>query len=487
MAGRVNHREIERSEGLSLGMRALFALIVAGNVLTTRAVSAAGGASLAPHVDVEGTDVTEAELRHGSSPWRKTTWDALGKAPLAPGSYEVRVHFLVVAAGGAIAVPACADRRSISIDGREVAEGPATMASPVAGGWHEMILAFGVGRYERRVACGERPRVGQAIRTIEGLGLLRFDSPYASRGGGEAVVYVPPGHDIHHPGPVLVGTHPWNGSIWTYAAYAELLGQAKAHDLLLLMPSGLGNSLYAADAEDEVLRALDALSAVATVDASSVSIWGASMGGAGATTIGFHHPDRFASVTSFFGDSRYDLSTYVRAILHDEASAHRVNALDVADNARHIPVWLVHGQMDRTSPIAQSQELADALRRRGFRVRFDAVPGAGHEGALVARFLPELVALASHAHVPDGIARVTYRSVRPSDVGAYGVWLERAHATGDAFVDVEREPDGIHVRRAEGVRGVWLLPGALSSDPTHLPPIVVDEDVPPLDTAWRAP
>ncbi len=469
-----------------MGMRGLFALILACNVLTTRAVLA-GGASLAPHVDVEGTDVTDAELRHGSDPWRKTTWDALGKARLGPGSYEVRVRFLVAAAGGAIAVPACADRRSISIDGRKVAEGPATLASPVAGGWHEMVLAFGVGRYERRVACGERPRVGQAIRTIEGLGLLRFDSPYAARGGGEALVYIPPGHDIHRPGPVLVGTHPWNGSIWTYAAYAELIGQAKARDLLLLMPSGLGNSLYTADAEDEVLRALDALSSVVAVDESAVSIWGASMGGAGATTIGFHHPDRFATVTSFFGDSRYDLSTYVRAILHDEASAHRINALDVVDNARHIPVWLIHGQEDRTSPIAQSQELADALRQRGFQVRFDAVPGAGHEGALVARFLPELVTLASSARVPGDIARVTYRSVRESDVGAYGVRLERARTTGDAFIDVEREPDAVHVRRAQGVRGVWLLPGALSSDPAQPPPIVLDEGVPPLDSAWRAP
>lgn len=462
------------------------ALVVAGTVSTTRGAFAAGGPSLAPHVEVEGVDVTDAELRHGSSPWARTTWDALERTTLTPGRYDVRLRFRVEAAGGAIAVPACADRQSVSIDGRKAAEGPATLASPLAGGSHEVVLAFRVGRYERRVACGQFPRVGRAIRTIEGLGLLRFDSPYASRGGGEAVVYVPPGHDFHRPGPVLVGAHPWNGSIWTYAAYAELIDDAKARDLLLLMPSGLGNSLYTADAEDEVLRALDALSSVAAVDARSVSIWGASMGGAGATTIGFHHPDRFASVTSFFGDSRYDLSTYVRAILHDEAGAHRVNALDVADNARHVPVWLIHGQEDRTSPIAQSQELAAALRQRGFLVRFDAVPAAGHEGALVARFLPELVALASTARIPDGVARVTYRSVRPSDVGAYGVRIERSQAADDAFIDVELEPDGVHVRRAQGVRRLWLLPGALGSDPAHLPPIVLDDAGPALDAAWRA-
>jgi enterochelin esterase-like enzyme len=430
--------------------------------------------------------VTDAELRHGAANWKKTTWDALGQSALLPGPYDVRIRFLVDGAGGAIALPACADRRSVSLDGRKVAEGPAPMTSPVASGWHEVVLAFVVGRYERRVACGERPRVGRAIRTIEGLGLLRFDSPYASRGGGEAVVYVPPGHDPQRPARVLLGTHPWNGSIWTYAAYAELIAEARARDVLLLMPSGLGNSLYTADAEAEVLRALDALSSVVAVDGRATSIWGASMGGAGATTIGFHHPDRFASVTSFFGDSRYDLSTYVRAILHDEPSAHRVNSLDVVDNARNVPVWLVHGQDDRTSPISQSQELADALRQRGFNVRFDVVPAAGHDGALVARFLPELVALAGSARIPDRIARVTYRSVRSSDLGAYGVRLERLDGPGDALVDVERKPDGVHIRSAQGVRRLSLVPGALGTDPAQLPPIIVDA-APPVDAAWSSP
>ena len=55
------------------------------------------------------------------------------------------------------------------------------------------------------------------------------------------------------------------------------------------------------------MRAMAALAARVAVDPHRVSIWGASMGGAGATTIAFHRPDRFAGVTSFFGDSEYDL------------------------------------------------------------------------------------------------------------------------------------------------------------------------------------
>jgi dienelactone hydrolase len=462
------------------------ALVLAAGVTVVTA-RCARAAELEPHEDVRGLDLADVEVRSAGARWTKVSWDSLSTTRIAPGRYEVRARFGADGSDQAVALPACADRRAVVLDGRTVAQGPAPLVLRVGAGAHSVVLAFSVGAYERRIACGERPRVGAVARTVDGLGLLRFESLFAAKGGGKAVVYVPPGHDPHRPGPVLVGAHPYNGSIWTYAAYAELLREARSRDVVLLMPSGLGNSLYTADAEDEVVRAIDALASVTAVDPRAVSLWGASMGGAGATTIGFHRPDRFASVTSFFGDSKYDLSTYVHAVLPDEASAHRVNALDVVDNARHLPVWLIHGRADRTSLIAQSKQLFDALRAHGFAVRFDAIPGVGHEGSLVAHFIPDLVALAATARVPEAVERVTYRSVRSSDLGAYGVHIERSTALGDAFVDVEREPDGIHVRRAEGVRDLWMTPGSLGTDPARPPPIVVDESESLSGATWAHP
>jgi pimeloyl-ACP methyl ester carboxylesterase len=431
--------------------------------------------TLEPHLEVRGEELAAADVRpRGAATWRSVLWDRLETEDLAPGMYEVRVRFDAGArAGASVQVPPCAGRQHVTVDGRPVVVplGPAVV--PVSPGRHELALTVDVSPYERRIACGERPRVGAASRTVEGLGLLRYDSPHRGSGAGSAVVYVPPGHDVHRPATLLVGVHPWNGSMWTYAAYAGLLREADARDVVLLFPSGLGNSLYTAEAEDEVMRALDAAASEIAVDRLAVSIWGASMGGAGATTIGLHHPDRFASITSFFGDSRYDLTTYVRSLLPDERAAHRVNALDVVDNARHVPVWLVHGESDRTSPIRQSEILERALTQRGFAVRFDHIAGVGHSGALVGRYAPGVVAAAAGARVPSPVERVTYRSVRPEDTGAYGVRLERA-GEGDAFVDVERRADGVHVTHAEGVRVVELERGALGTDAAHPPPIVVD-------------
>ncbi len=444
-----------------------------------------GAAVLEPHLDVVGPDVVDVEVRRAAGSWQPVAWDSLAETKREPGSYELRLRLDARDDARAVRIPACAGRRRIVLDGRGMSAQPAgPVVVPLSHGPHEVVLAVEVSAYEARIACGERPRFGSTWSTVEGLGSLSYPSPHAALGGGRAVVYVPPGHDMLAPAALLVGAHPWNGSMWTYAAYAPLLGEARAHDVLLLMPSGLGNSLYVADAEGEFLRAIEALSTVLRVDPRAVSIWGASMGGAGATTIALHHPDRFASVTSFFGDSKYDLSTYVHAILPDEAAAHRVNALDVVDNARNLVVFLVHGEDDKTSPVRQSEMLASAIHERGFAVRFERVPHVGHSGALVARFLPEVIALAATTRAPANPPRVTYRSTRPSDTGAYGVRIARALPQGDAFVDIEGGVDAVRIRRAEGVRGVTLAPGALGTN-SESPPAIVDETH-SVDARWEA-
>lgn len=465
---------------------------VAAAALVTSIGPRASGANLEPHAAVAiagDSEVEQASVLSAGDAWRATTWDDLDRTPIAPGRHQLRFSADAGHAGATLEVPVCAGRERVDVDGRETPSAPGPVVVSLSPGPHDVSLTLQVSAYERRIACGDRPRLGASVRARDGLGTVTFASPWSARGGGRAVVYVPPGHDVRDPRPLLVGLHPWNGSVWTYAAYADLLRESRARDVLLLMPSGLGNSLYTADAEDEVMRAIAAVSEVIAVDRRAISLWGASMGGAGATTIGFHHPDRFASVTSFFGDSRYDRTTYVRAILTSEAAAHQVNALDVVDNARGLPVWLVHGEEDRTSPIRQSEMLATALQERGLGVRFDRVPAMGHSGALVARFVRELVDVAAAARVDEAPTRVTYRSVRAGDTGAYGVRIARAagaiRAGADAFIDIERRDDAVHVARADGLAAVVLSRGALGASSDRPPRIVVDDPrAAGLDVRW---
>ena len=452
---------------------AIFAVALSGALFAANA-----RAELPTRPAVVGADVIAVEVGTAGA-FAPAAWDDLAKTARVPGTYTLRLK-IAGTAPEAIELPVCAGRGKIALDGVAV---PGVVAGPVivrVGAARELTMEVAVSGYEKRIACGAPPRAGAVRQTREGLSVLGFPSPSAAAGGGRAVVFFPPGHDASRAGPLLVGAHPWNGGIWTYAAYAELLREATLRDVVLLMPSGLGNSLYTAAAETEVLRAIDALTAQMAIDPRRVSLWGASMGGAGATTIGLHHPDKFAMLTSFFGDSRYDVSTYVRSILADEAAAHLVNGLDVVDNARHVPIWLVHGEDDHTSPITQSSMLARALTERHYAVRFDRVPHAGHEGTLVGKFGAEMVARAAEARVPEHPARVTFKSVRASDTEAYGIRIVRSG--GDAQVEVERRADGVHVLRATGVRAIGLARGALGSPEGT--PIVLDAPLRGLDVHW---
>ena len=435
--------------------------------------------SLAPHADVWGVDITTVDVRPDGGAWRSAAWDGLGRRPSSRATYEVRLRV----DGGARRRDARRCRSAPggsawALDGTAapLTAGPGRRAAGTAGA-HEVVVTVDVSKYERRIACGERPRVGPRATTREGARRPRVRQPVRVRAGaGRRSSTCRPGHDLARPGPLLVGLHPWNGTMWTYAAYAELLREATARDVVLLLPSGLGNSLYTADAEDEVMRAIDALAEVVAVDPRRVSLWGASMGGAGATTIGFHHPDRFAE--------RHQLLRRL-AVRPDDVRARaparrsrraRVNALDVVDNALHLPVWLVHGEDDRTSPIRQSEMLADAMRAPRVRGRSStAFPGMGHSGR--ARRAVPLDAW-SRGRRPRGCPT----PVRGSSTGA----CDRGTRARTACISCARPsaetPSSPSKRaktactcsRAEGVRAIVVDPGALGTRADHPPPIVLD-------------
>jgi pimeloyl-ACP methyl ester carboxylesterase len=424
---------------------------------------------------VVGSDITTVTLVSQTES-HVLSWSDVSSTTIEPGTWEMR--FSVPGGATALFIPVCAGRKRVSVDGppQALGTGPVVMDLAPTSAEHRVAIELSVGSYEHRATCGEPPRAGvRREGRVDGLLPLDFASPHAAAGGGHAVVFVPPGHDPGRPGPVLVGLHPWSGSMWTYAAYDTLLAAARAADVVLLFPSGLGNSLYTRAAEDEALLALDAAASTVRLDPGRVTLWGASMGGAGATTIGFHHPDRFAAVVSLFGDSKYDLTTYVHALLPTEHAAHLVNALDIVDNARNLPVWLIHGEDDRVSPLQQSAMLARALSALHFAVTFDRVPQAGHDGRVVSRFASRIVDLAARARRVDSPARVSYWSVAAGQDEAYGVRLTRASAAGDAFFDLERDGDTVHLRRASNVRALRLPRGAFGLAPTATPDVVRDD------------
>lgn len=421
------------------------------------------------HAVVAGPPVDVVEVRHVGGGAMKEPFAALSSEPRTPGIYTV--VFRIPPGAAAIEIPPCAGRQEVRIDGNrvqntgtEVAQRAAIVSDVDAKAAHDVSFDVTVSSYEKALRCAYAPRAGTRGQTTQGLSWVSFPSPSTRLGGGHAVVFVPQGYSKDKPAPLLVGVHPWNGDEWTYANYTELLAEADARGVVLLMPNGLGNTLYQAPSEAEVLRAMSELSQVVAVDPARTSIWGASMGGQGATTIGFHVPDRFANVTSFFGDARFDLSTYVKNLLPTEEAAHAVNPLDVAVNARHQKVLLIHGEDDHPSPIKESIDLDAGLRAFHYDVRFVRHPGMGHEAPMIMLHIKDIVREAQTARIPASPPRVTFRGVRPNDVGAYGVTLTRGQAPGDTFIDIEKLDDGsVRVNALTNVAKITLSQSALGA------------------------
>jgi hypothetical protein len=158
----------------------------------------------------------------------------------------------------------------------------------------------------------------------------------------------------------------------------------------------------------------------------------------------------------------------VKGVLGGEEGARRVNCLDVLENARHIPVHLVHGEDDHTSPVRQSIMLFEAMKKIGFEVSFDRVPAMTHEGPLVVKFIRKVVDRAAEAIAPSRPARVSFRSVRPTDTEAYGVKITRSPGTTpdkDAFIDIEHQSGAIKVHALAGVTQITLAKDALGAKP----------------------
>jgi predicted peptidase len=118
----------------------------------------------------------------------------------------------------------------------------------------------------------------------------------------------------------------------------------------------------------EILPILDEVVAHYPVDPERIYLTGISMGGFGAFDLAERYPGRFAAVAPMAGGGNPML----------------------ARRLKEVPVWVFHGEDDKTVPIHLDEEMVDALRAAGGDVRFTRYPGKGHTAWNEAYADPEL-------------------------------------------------------------------------------------------------
>jgi len=105
------------------------------------------------------------------------------------------------------------------------------------------------------------------------------------------------------------------------------------------------------------------------VDQSRIYLTGLSMGGFGSWTLAANHPHQFAAVIPICGGG---------------------NPKD-AKKLTDLPIWVFHGDQDKSVPLSESVEMVEAIQEAGGkRIRFTTLEHVGHNSWSSAYALPEL-------------------------------------------------------------------------------------------------
>ncbi|MGZ6082652.1 MAG: carboxylesterase family protein [Polyangiales bacterium] len=207
-------------------------------------------------------------------------------------------------------------------------------------------------------------------------------------------VYVPKNPDKGKK-PLYVGLHGMNGgplsmvrvffggdddkkSMWELDR--AMAGPTPNVDAFVIAPHAHGNAMYRQLGEEEVMDAIAwARARWPSIDPDRIYITGFSMGGIGAASIPFHHPDVFAAAQPLCGYHSYFVRRDVAGrpkrpweqfLLEDRSNVFW------ADNGARLPLWIIHGTHDL--PEENSGVLIDAYEKKGFSIKHDH-PDLGHD------------------------------------------------------------------------------------------------------------
>ncbi len=141
---------------------------------------------------------------------------------------------------------------------------------------------------------------------------------------------------------------------------------------------GRTNNAYRYAGETDVLEALADVGRRVRIDNRRITLWGFSMGGAGAWHLGLHHPSRWCSVGP--GAGFVDFYKYQNQDQQRPDHQHRTLAIyDVvpyALNAFNVPVCTYGGEIDKQ--LVASTTMVKQAQRLGVPIKLLIGPGTGH-------------------------------------------------------------------------------------------------------------
>jgi predicted peptidase len=137
-----------------------------------------------------------------------------------------------------------------------------------------------------------------------------------------------------------------------------IAAEGKQFPFVIVSPQCPQDGWWSDEDQIEMLDALlNRIAQQYRIDRHRIYVTGLSMGGFGTWSLAAKYPDRFAAIAPICGGG---------------------NTED-AGRLSNVPVWAFHGAKDPLVPVKRSQEMVDALKKIGGKVKFTIYAQAGHD------------------------------------------------------------------------------------------------------------
>ena len=273
------------------------------------------------------------------------------------------------------------------------------------------------------------------------------------------------------PRPMIVEVSPGGTDLQRGVRTAEGIAAIAAkhgHSCIVVRPTGRGpGSVNQNYGEVDTLEAIEDAARKHNADRDRITITGSSMGGAATWYLISHNPDRFAAGAPFCGYCDYRLWEKPGGLTFhmrpwEEPSWRARSAALLIENLEHTPLWIVHGEWDRSVgggvSVEQSRQMARLLKEKGFPHEYTEVPETGH-GCRTPEIWEKVILWLleqKKTRSPDHVCLVTYE-LRHNR--SYWVSIDQLEKYAErARLDARRMDDGRIAVTTENVQTLSLGP-----------------------------
>lgn len=200
--------------------------------------------------------------------------------------------------------------------------------------------------------------------------------------------YLPLNYNPNKKYPLVVMLHGYYGENPIYVKWWSIdqrhYNIVDKYPIIYIEPHGRGNTSYNGIGDRDILRCIELAKQTFNIDEDRIYLKGESMGGGGTWNVGTRHPELFAAIAPVYGAWDYHVSMdenqLAKLTERERFNYEKSSSFVHADALLTTPVFVIHGDIDKSVDVKNSRYAVSLLQRWGYDIRYHEYPGFGHEG-----------------------------------------------------------------------------------------------------------